>query len=300
MTEILEKIKKLGLNSYEAKVYLALLEREALTVSEISNISGVPRGRIYDTLDSLMIAGLTTLKPGTLKKYSAASPEVLQSLLEQRIKSQFEEQNERLSSAVLVLKKTYEIARENRLKNSSPLDYIEVLRNRIQIHHKYLELFSRAQHEVLSFTKPPFAFANDRQLDEQYKVQLDAVKKKVRIRTIVELPPKDKLEEFYSEIFAPENKIDAPLDQHEIRVFDELPVKMFVFDGKTCFFTLEDPIKGKTSLTMLVTDHVAMAKSFRFLFESFWEKSRHYLIINGEQRYIYSEEELKGRKSGKS
>ena len=297
--DTLEKVKKLGLNSYEAKVYLSLYERESLSVSEISKLSGVPRARVYDTLDSLMVEGLATLKPGKHKRYSAANPEVLQGKLERKIERQYSEQKETLSSTVLTLKRKYEATHEGGLENTNPLEYIEVLKNPLNIHKKYLELFSKAQHEILAFTKPPFAFANDEQLKEQDKVQFDAVDRKVTIRTIIELPPKDKIEGFFNKLFASEKTVNVHENQHEIRIYDELPVKMFVFDGKTCFFTLEDPIKGKTSLTMLVTDHIAMANSFRLLFESFWEKSRYDFIINGKKHYLYSEEEIKRKKGGK-
>jgi hypothetical protein len=109
----------------------------------------------------------------------------------------------------------------------------------------------------------------------------------------------DKREEFFGKLFANKRIVKRSEILHEIRVIDELPVKLFVFDNRTCFFTLEDPIKGKTSLTMLVTDHEAMAKSFRFLFESFWEKAKDYYIIKGKKHYLYPEEERKRRKGGK-
>lgn len=49
MTELAE----LGLSSYEEKVYRTLLVTDVVTATELSDISGVPKGRIYDVLNSL-------------------------------------------------------------------------------------------------------------------------------------------------------------------------------------------------------------------------------------------------------
>lgn len=53
MEELLEHLKELGFNSYESKVYLALLQNGNSTGYEVSKNSGVPQARAYDTLRAL-------------------------------------------------------------------------------------------------------------------------------------------------------------------------------------------------------------------------------------------------------
>lgn len=53
MDDLVEKLKELGFNTYEAKVYLALLEKYPATGYEVSKISNVPQARAYDTLKVL-------------------------------------------------------------------------------------------------------------------------------------------------------------------------------------------------------------------------------------------------------
>lgn len=53
MDEIIENLKDLGLNTYEAKVYLALLKKYPATGYEISKLADVPQSRAYDTLKAL-------------------------------------------------------------------------------------------------------------------------------------------------------------------------------------------------------------------------------------------------------
>ena len=56
---MINKIKALlGLNTYEAKAYLAILKLGSASPLRISTVSGVPRGRIYDVLKSLELKGL--------------------------------------------------------------------------------------------------------------------------------------------------------------------------------------------------------------------------------------------------
>lgn len=53
MDEIIEKLKELGLNEYQSKVYTALLKKNPATGYEVSKIANIPQSRTYDTLKSL-------------------------------------------------------------------------------------------------------------------------------------------------------------------------------------------------------------------------------------------------------
>jgi len=57
MAEVVELLKEFGLNTYEARCYLALLELEGATAPEVSKASGVPPQRVYDSLSSLVEKG---------------------------------------------------------------------------------------------------------------------------------------------------------------------------------------------------------------------------------------------------
>ncbi|MBN1386465.1 helix-turn-helix domain-containing protein, partial [Candidatus Woesearchaeota archaeon] len=49
--EFLNKLKDFGLNSYESKLWTALLSRGVSTAGELSDIANVPRSRSYDVLE---------------------------------------------------------------------------------------------------------------------------------------------------------------------------------------------------------------------------------------------------------
>jgi len=77
--DFLKKIKDFGLNSYEAKIWTALLSRGVSTAGELSDIANVPRSRSYDVLESLEKKGFIIMKIGKPIKYIAVPPnEVLE------------------------------------------------------------------------------------------------------------------------------------------------------------------------------------------------------------------------------
>lgn len=73
--DFLKKIKDFGLNSYEAKIWTALLSRGVSTAGELSDIANVPRSRSYDILESLEKKGFIIMKIGKPIKYIAVDPE---------------------------------------------------------------------------------------------------------------------------------------------------------------------------------------------------------------------------------
>ena len=49
----MDLIDRLGLTQYEAQVYAALVRQPSITGYEASRLSGVPRAKVYETLESL-------------------------------------------------------------------------------------------------------------------------------------------------------------------------------------------------------------------------------------------------------
>lgn len=77
-SELMKKIKDyFDLNIYETKIWIALLSRGVSSAGEVAEISGVPRSRTYDVLESLEKRGFAIEKLGKPVKYLAVKPEVV-------------------------------------------------------------------------------------------------------------------------------------------------------------------------------------------------------------------------------
>lgn len=66
MADLVEKLKEIGFNTYEAKVYIALLKKYPATGYEVSKLANIPQSRTYDTLKVLEeknVVAATNTKP---------------------------------------------------------------------------------------------------------------------------------------------------------------------------------------------------------------------------------------------
>jgi len=110
----LTKIKDFGLNTYESKVWVALLSRGISTAGELSDIANVPRSRSYDVLESLEKKGFVVMKIGKPIKYIAVPPEEAIERVKKRIKKEAEAQENMI----------------NELKESKLIDELVSLHNK--------------------------------------------------------------------------------------------------------------------------------------------------------------------------
>lgn len=135
MDKVVESLKELGFNSYEAKVYLALLKKYPATGYEVSQIADVPQSRAYDTLktlekDKIVVASntkpitYTPIKPNSLtqrfKRKITSTIEFLDKNLP-NVKDDYTEPILSISGGANIREKIIEI-----IKNAKQEIYIEI------------------------------------------------------------------------------------------------------------------------------------------------------------------------------
>ncbi len=84
--ETIKKVRLFGLNTYEAKIWSALLSRGVSTAGELSDTANVPRSRSYDVLESLEKRGFVMVKPTKPIKYFAVQPKDVLENIKSKIK----------------------------------------------------------------------------------------------------------------------------------------------------------------------------------------------------------------------
>ncbi len=87
MADLVEKLKEIGFNTYEAKVYIALLKKYPATGYEVSKLANIPQSRTYDTLKVLEEKNIvipTNTKPVT---YTPIKPKQLTQRVQKKINS---------------------------------------------------------------------------------------------------------------------------------------------------------------------------------------------------------------------
>jgi len=91
-------LQQLGLKEYEAKCFVALTRMERATAKEISDITDVPRTRVYDAIRVLEAQGLVEIQHTNPRQYRAVSLEEAAQTLRRQYESRVDELQEALET----------------------------------------------------------------------------------------------------------------------------------------------------------------------------------------------------------
>ncbi len=153
-SELVGKIKDyFDLNIYETKVWLALLGKGVASAGEIAQISGVPRSRTYDVLESLEKKGFSIVKLGKPVKYLGVKPKMILEKLKNNVRKTAEDKILTLSG----IKETTEFNQLETLYNEgiNPVkrdDLSAALRGRSNISNYLRDVLQEAKKEVIICT----------------------------------------------------------------------------------------------------------------------------------------------------
>lgn len=75
LSTAIDQLKAYGLTTYAARTYLALVRLGEGTAREVSDVSDVPRTRVYDATDELRADGLIDVQHANPKRFTAVSAE---------------------------------------------------------------------------------------------------------------------------------------------------------------------------------------------------------------------------------
>ena len=146
-------LKDLGLNNYESKIWVVLLSKGTATASDLAELSGVPRSRAYDVLESLERKGFAVTRIGKPVQYMALEPKRVLNRLKNDIRKTSEERlqfMEKITDDSLFhqLMDIYEQGE----KKTEDKEKFNLLSGRTIIYEKLLELINKAEKEVVFHT----------------------------------------------------------------------------------------------------------------------------------------------------
>lgn len=91
LNELRQRFK---LNIYEIKIWTSLLSKGIAAASELAEISGVPRSRCYDVLESLEKKGFIIMNIGKPIKYIAVQPDAVMERVKKGVEEEAKQQIE--------------------------------------------------------------------------------------------------------------------------------------------------------------------------------------------------------------
>ena len=256
---------EIGLTEREAKVYMTLLNGRMYSASDLQKVVNIPRTKIYEVLNKLLSRGICTeRKLGKNKIYEAIEPDLALEI----IYSKYQNDLNRKKKLIDQLSEVFTPIFENSKSIINPLEFIEVMRDKVQIHRRYTNSVRNTKREMLTFNKGPYASDNPERLAEQEDEETKLLKRGGMTKNIYEF------REFKEVDWLLESVKKTVRFGQEARVVEKLPIKMLIFDDEKVMFPLEQPIDVSNDLTMIYIEHKQLANACRILFNHMWDEGK--------------------------
>ncbi len=260
--QLLDNLMDLGLNGYEGAVYLSLLGRTGMTPTELAAHAKVPRQRIYDVLESLAAKGLCVSRDTSPKTFFGVDPALGLEALSRRRAEALEREKEQVARlAHDLIPHLGPLFQAGRGQND-PLSYIEVLSDTDRIAARALDLARAARIQVNSCIKLPLILSPE----QNWRFLREPLAHGALYRAVYERAAL-KNEEVRAWIATFQTA------GQQVRVADDLPLKMQAFDDDTVLLSMQDPIGGSPSFTALAIRHRGTVALLNMAFERLWETS---------------------------
>jgi sugar-specific transcriptional regulator TrmB len=260
-----KKLEQFGVPGNMARIYTALLEKREMSALEIHESTGVPRSKVYEIAQKMIQRGMCIKKSfGRSWKYQAVEPRrvIDHLIMEDRAK------HSRKMKTIGVMTSVFSELYKQGLQSTGSSDYIEIIRDPVSIHRRYLSLLENSNKGVLGFVKPPFSHQNsNKMLEEQEAVEGALLARGVVVKALYEyhLTNLDLLEQQH---------IERCISTGErARYAASLPVKMYIFDGRFVLISMTNRDTVKSPFTMLVVEHPAWAEAACILFNHLWNNA---------------------------
>ncbi|MCW8818083.1 MAG: helix-turn-helix domain-containing protein [Ignavibacteriaceae bacterium] len=264
-SKYLKSFMEIGLTEREAKVYITLLSGRMFTVLELQEAVNIPRTKIYEVLNKLVNRNICIEKKlGRNKLYEAVEPK----LALERVLESYKKDLERKEELIKQVSEVFTPIFQNSKSIVNPLEFIDVMKEKGQIHKRYTACVHSTRREMLTFNKGPYACDTSDRLGEQEDEEYKLLKRGGLCKDIYELKELKEVDWLLNSV-----KKSLKLGQ-QARVVERLPIKMLVFDQEKVMFALEQPVLIPNELTMIYIEHKQLAEACSMLFYHLWGKGQ--------------------------
>ncbi len=259
---MISRLVELGFSEREAKLYIALLEKDEVSAGDLHRSTGLPRAKTYTILNRMVAKGYCSeRKSGRQRHFKACRPgEILHAF-----QSEWSENHQR---RITNAKSTLEML-DGRFayQGSDSRDFIEVVLNRHQIMRRYLELTEETKSAVRGFNRPPFAATTIKNREEQFEAQKSAMARGVKMWSIHQINNPDLIPDY-------QESYDIIHKNDKMKWLESLPMKAFIFDDQYVMMALPTTmLQSSMDFTMVIIKDSGLAMFCIQSFETLWEKA---------------------------
>ena len=253
---LLESLRTVGLNRYEASVYIGLVTDQTAKVVEISRRTGVPQPKVYQALDALVEKGFCSIGTDSVNKYRPIPPRVAIEGTIVKLKRQ-EAEARVLADELEVLR----IAGQGQALWAPP---IEIVKGTRQIAELVIDHVQSANEEILFCGKQPTIPSL-----EMAQSMWDKAESGCRIRLLLE---KNYLEPVEG---SAESEKEVELFRSmkaDMRELDHVPTKVLIVDSSIAMLSISR--KGGDSFLVLALRQAGFIEHVVASFDFHWERAQ--------------------------
>lgn len=261
--QVYEALKYVHFYETEVKVYLALLQKKMCSPAEVVRLSGLNRTMVYDLLKSLEAKGGCILINKGRKLYKPVDPEILL----RKGRAEQEQELELCREKTNLVSNDLKLLYENAIESDDEIDYITVMKDPIQIADKIISMSADSKKEILVFSVSQTLKETFSRTDKKILIEMDAKdqaarenirRRGVKCHAIIQL---DNINEY---MFG--DVIDVIKDNDEnsdMRIVDEVPCKVMIFDRSEILIGLKSRVSGSYSALTFHLKDEGLAKILR-------------------------------------
>jgi len=257
MEKLVSILRKLGLNRYESKAYLALVSSGISTAGKLAERSGIPRAKVYEVLRSLERQGFavsTSTRPSKFK--SVPLDDVIRKLTD-AAKKEYEHRIEQISEIHKELRKSLMDLEKD---TGGEEEVVWIIRGRDNLYNTIDKLVKESRSKVLAATTEKGII---RKLFRHKNSLVDAVRRGVDVR-----------------LLAPITKANAEIVRDAVEEFllhhgNSVSARFVLSDDQRGLIILHSDEDGVThhTETGLLINSPYFIKALGHLFEHKWEKT---------------------------
>jgi sugar-specific transcriptional regulator TrmB len=272
MSELIQKLKSLGFNEYESKIFIALIKGRSMSVPDIAKSAKIRRTDVYDIMKSFADKGYCNeIETNRTLMYEMIDPDVILDKLELQAQKDNEKHLADLKDTFKNLKPLFgsEKVEKNNLLN------IELIRG-YNLHRveKFVNLIKSAKKEILLFIRMEMHISDD--IDE---TAASFIKRGGIIKSIYEINNNFKIKKNGRWIDCTDEDLKKVFSKFEsygekLKLIKTKIPNMVIFDRETVFLNITEKVDKKNNEADVIFRNKDYAETMAEMFNRTWEKSQ--------------------------
>jgi sugar-specific transcriptional regulator TrmB len=269
MTELIQKLKSLGFNEYESKIFIALIKGHNMSVPEIAKSAKIRRTDVYDIMKSFVEKGYCNeIETNRTLMYEMIDPDVILDKLELKAQKDNEKHIANLKDTFKNLKPLYRTEKTDKSLN------IELIRG-YNLHRveKFVNLIKSAKKEILLMIRMEMHIS-----DEIDDTAIKFIKNGGTIKSIYEINDNFKIKKNGRWIDCSDGdllKVFTKFEKYgeQLRISKTKIPNLVIFDSETVFLNVNDKALKKNNEADIIFRNKDFAETMVEMFNKSWKDS---------------------------